>query len=160
MARPYRCISADSRLEIDSKYWLDGVPERYRHLAPRFVRQSDDSDAWIIEKIIRPAAAADLYGGKGRDKYIPFDGRYEGTPGTGSGEQRLHEQHQDGIDAKVLLPSQQGGPKFRRRIDDNAAYKRIVRAYHSWPAEEYCALARDRLIGVGILPVGCAVDMF
>ncbi|HEY2920640.1 MAG TPA: amidohydrolase family protein [Candidatus Binatia bacterium] len=154
MTRQYRYISADSHLEIDSKHWLGHVPEKYRDQAPRLVRQPDGSDAWTIgDKIMRPAAAADLYGGKGRDQYVPFDGRYEGTPGTGSAEQRLREQDQDGIDAEVLFPSQQGGPKFWRRIEDGDAYKAIVRAYNSWLAEEYCAANPERLVGVGILPL-------
>ncbi|HJU60553.1 MAG TPA: hypothetical protein VJ864_00785, partial [Candidatus Binatia bacterium] len=112
MARKYRYISGDSHLEIDSKHWIDRVPIRYRDQAPRLVRQPDGSDAWKIgDKIVRPAAAADLYGGKGRDEYVPFGGKYEGTPGTGSPEQRILEQDRDGIDAEVLFPSQQGGPK-------------------------------------------------
>jgi len=150
----YRTISGDSHLEIDSKYWIDRVPVKHRDQAPRLVRQADGSDAWSIgEKITRPAAAADLYGGKGRDEYVPFGGRYEGTPGTGSPEQRVREQDQDGIDAEVLFPSQQGGPKFWRRVQDDNAYKAIVRAYNGWLAEEYCSINPDRLIGVGILPL-------
>ena len=150
----YRTISGDSHLEIDSKYWIDRVPVKDRDQAPRLVRQADGSDAWSIgEKITRPAAAADLYGGKGRDEYVPFGGRYEGTPGTGSPEQRVREQDQDGIDAEVLFPSQQGGPKFWRRVQDDDAYKAIVRAYNGWLAEEYCSINPDRLIGVGILPL-------
>jgi uncharacterized protein len=155
VARHYRYISGDSHLEIDSKHWIGRVPSRYRDLAPRLVRQADGSDAWIIgDKIIRPAAAADLYGGKGRDRYVPFGGKYEGTPGTGSAQQRVQEQDQDGVDAEVLFPSQQGGPKFWRRIQDDDAYKAVVRAYNGWLAEEYCAVDPQRLIGVGILPLG------
>jgi uncharacterized protein len=158
MSRTYRYISADSHLEIDSKHWLPRVPETFRAVAPRLLRQADGSDAWAIgDKIVRPAAAADLYGGKGRDRYVPFSGRYEGTPGTGSAAQRVAEQNQDGIDAEVLFPSQQGGPKLWRRIDDNPTYKALVRAYNAWLAEEYCAIAPERLIGVGILPLGCAL---
>jgi predicted TIM-barrel fold metal-dependent hydrolase len=141
-------------LEIDSKHWLDRVPAKHRDRAPRLVRQPDGSDAWMIgAQIKRAAAAADLYGGKGRDEYVPFDGRYEGTPGTGGPDQRVREQDQDGIDAEVLFPSQQGGPKFWRRVDDNAAYKAILRAYNSWLAEEYCVVNPERLIGVGVLPL-------
>ncbi len=155
----FRYISGDSHLEIDSKHWLPRVPQKYRDQAPRLVRQPDGSDMWCIgETISRPAAAADLYGGKGRDAYVPFGGRYEGTPGTGSPEQRLGEQDQDGIDAEVLFPSQQGGPKFWRRIEDNDAYKSVVRAYNGWLAEDYCAVNRERLIGVGILPLGCELN--
>lgn len=153
MARNYRYVSGDSHLEIDSKYWLGRVPARYRDQAPRLVRQPDGSDAWTINKVSRPAAAADLYGGKGRDQYVPFGAKYEGTPGTGSPEQRVREQDQDGIDAEVLFPSQQGGPKFWRRIEDDDAYKAVICAYNAWLAEEYCAVNPERLIGVGILPL-------
>jgi predicted TIM-barrel fold metal-dependent hydrolase len=155
----YRYISGDSHLEIDSKHWIGRVPEQFRDRAPRLVPQADGSDMWTIAgKISRPAAAADLYGGKGRDAYVPYGGKYAGTPGTGTPEQRLREQDRDGIDAEVLFPSQQGGPKFWRRIEDNEAYQQVVRAYNSWLAEEYCALAPERLIGVGILPLGCALE--
>ncbi len=159
MARTYRYISGDSHLEIDSKHWIDRVTAKYRSQAPRLVRQPDGSDAWRIgDDIIRPAAAADLYGGKGRDEYVPFGGRYEGTPGTGIPEQRIQEQDQDGIDAEVLFPSQQGGPKFWRRIEDDAAYKAVVHAYNGWLAEEYSVVDPNRLIGVGILPLGCDLE--
>jgi predicted TIM-barrel fold metal-dependent hydrolase len=154
LKKGYRYISGDSHLEIDTKHWTGRVPARWREQAPRLVHQPDGSDAWAINnKIARAAAAADLYGGKGRDQYVPFGARYEGTPGTGSAEQRLREQDQDGIDAEVLFPSQQGGPKLWRRIEDDDAYKSVVRAYNGWLAEEYCAVDPRRLIGVGILPL-------
>jgi len=154
MAVKYRYVSGDSHLEIDSKHWTGRVPAQYREQAPQLIHLPDGTDAWAINnKVARPAAAADLYGGKGRDHYVPFGARYEGTPGTGSSEQRLREQDRDGIDAEVLFPSQQGGPKLWRRIPDDAAYKTVVRAYNDWLAQEYCAVNPDRLIGVGILPL-------
>jgi predicted TIM-barrel fold metal-dependent hydrolase len=154
VATNYRYISGDSHLEIDSKHWTDRIPAKYRDQAPRLVGQPDGSDMWMIgDKVARPAAAADLYGGKGRDAYVPFAGRYEGTPGTGNPAQRIQEQDRDGIDAEVLFPSQQGGPKFWRRIQNDDTYKAVVRAYNSWLAQEYCAVNPNRLIGVGILPL-------
>ena len=36
----------------------------------------------------------------------------------------------DGLDAEVLFPSQQGGPKLWRRIPDDAAYKTVVEVIH------------------------------
>jgi hypothetical protein len=145
MTIAYRYVSGDSHLEIDSKHWLARVPAKYQDHAPRLVREDDGGDAWLIgDKIRRPAAAADLYGGKGRDAYVPFGARYEGTPGTGNAQQRIAEQERDGIDAEVLFPSQQGGPKFWRRIEDNECYRSVVRAYNSWLAEEYCAVDPER----------------
>lgn len=146
-------ISGDSHLEIDSAYWVARIPAQYRDLAPRLVRQDDGTDAWMVAgKLARPAAAADLYGGKGRENYMPFGATYEGTPGTGGPEQRLAEQDQDGIGGEVLFPSQQGGPKLWRRIEDDLAYKAVVHAYNAWLADEYSAVAPNRLIGVGIIP--------
>src|SRR5262245_56906032 len=159
MPKQYRYVSGDSHLEIDSKHWISRVPAKYRDQAPRLVSPPIGGDVWMInDDIQRPAAAADLYGGKGREQYVPFEGRYQGTPGTGSPEQRVREQDQDGVDAEVLFPSQQGGPKFWRRIEDNDAYKAVVRAYNSWLAEEYGATDSDRLIGVGVLPLGVELD--
>src|SRR5947207_15123716 len=95
----YRYISGDSHLEINSKHWINRIPIPYRDQAPRLMPQLDGSDMWTInDKITRPAAAADLYGGKGRDEYLPFGGKYKGTPGTGSPQQRIQEQDRDSID--------------------------------------------------------------
>jgi predicted TIM-barrel fold metal-dependent hydrolase len=150
----YRYISGDSHLEVDSRRWVDRVPLKYREQAPRLIRLPDGGDGWTINnELARPAAAADLYGGKGRDQYLPFGATYEGTAGTGGPEQRIREQDQDGIDAEVLFPSQQGGPKLWRRIKDDTAYNQIVHGYNLWLAEEYCAVNPARLIGVGILPL-------
>jgi len=157
--RKYRYVSGDSHLEIDSKHWVPRVPEKYRNRAPRLLRLPDGSDGWAVDNLPpKSASSADLYGGKGRDLYVPYGAKYEGTPGTGSPEQRVKEQDIDGIDAEVLFPSQQGGPKLWRQIKDDEAYKTVVRAYNGWLAEEYCATAPDRLIGMGILPAVQSVE--
>ncbi len=152
MSRVYRYISGDSHLEIDSKYWIDRVPEQHRARAPRIVRVSDGADAWMIEGQPLRQNASDIYGGKGRDEWMPFGQHYEGTPGTGPGAQRIREQDQDGIDAEVLFPAQQAGPRLWRNIADPTAYKAVVRAYNDFLAEDYCSADPDRLIGVGVIP--------
>lgn len=149
----YQCISGDSHLEVDAKYWLHRVPQKYRERAPRLIRMATGGDAWVIEGQAAKEAPSDLYGGKGRDNWRPFGQTYMGTPGTGSAEQRVEEQKRDGIDAEVLYPPQVGGPWFWRNIKDDDAYKAVVRAYNAWLAEEYCAVSPDRLIGLGILPM-------
>ena len=59
----------------------------------------------------------------------------------------------DGLDAEVLYPAQASGPNFWRNIKDDRPYLAVVRAYNDWLAEEYCAVAPDRLIGLGIIPM-------
>ncbi|MBV9326056.1 MAG: hypothetical protein JO352_20010, partial [Chloroflexi bacterium] len=112
----YELISADSHLEIDARWWRDRLPAHYRDQAPRVVRLPDGSDAWLIEGQPLRQVPFDLYGGKGREVWKPFGQNYETTPGTGTGQQRLEEQDQDGIDAEVLFPGQASGPNFWRNI--------------------------------------------
>jgi predicted TIM-barrel fold metal-dependent hydrolase len=152
MAPEYRYISGDSHLEIDSKRWIERVPAAHRDRAPRLIRLPDGGDAWMVEGVPLRQNAADIYGGKGRDAWQPYGQRYEDTPGTGPPEQRLREQDADGIDAEVLFPGQQAGPRLWRSIADDDAYRAVVRAYNDFLAEDYCSVAPDRLIGVGVIP--------
>lgn len=152
MARHYRYISGDSHLETDSKNWIDRVPAEFRERAPRLIRLPGGGDAWIVENSPLRQNASDLYGGKGRDAWAPYGQEYATTPGTGPAEQRLREQDTDGIDAEVLFPGQQAGPRLWRNITDDEAYRSVVRAYNDWLAEDYCSVDRDRLIGVGVIP--------
>lgn len=153
MARTYRFISGDSHLEIDSKWWLPRVPAQYRDQAPRVVRLPDGSDAWSVEGQTLRQIPFDLYGGKGRDVWKPWGQNYESTPGTGDGAQRIREQDIDGIDAEVLFPGQASGPYFWRNVKDDAAYLACVRAYNDYLAEDYCSVAPDRLLGLGVIPM-------
>ena len=152
MAQMYSHVSGDSHLEIDSKSWVPRVPELYRERAPRLVRLPNGGDAWMVEGRPLVQNAGDLYGGKGRDAWRPFGQSYEATAGTGSAEQRIREQDQDGIDAEVLFPGQQAGPRLWRAIGDDDAYRSVVRAYNDFLGEEYCAVDRARLIGMGVIP--------
>src|SRR6185437_1658256 len=93
----------------------------------------------------------DLYGGKGRENWWPFGQNYAGTAGTGPAEQRLREQDDDGIAAEVLFPGVVAS-RMWRNIRDDDAYLAIVQAYNDFLAQEYCAVNRDRLIGLGMLP--------
>jgi len=147
----YRYISGDSHLELDSKWWLDRVPQKYRDVAPRVIQLSDGGDAWVVADKPPREVPTDLYGGKGRNRWKPFGQSYETTAGTGPASQRLKEQDQDGIDAEVLFPGV-SGPGLWRGIKDDDAYRSVVRAYNDFLAEDYCSEAPDRLIGLGVLP--------
>ena len=150
----YHYISGDSHMEVDTANWTPRVPEQHRDRAPKLVRIDDDTDAWFIDgKQTRKANPADLYGGRGREHYLPSGVKYEGTPGTGSPQQRMQEQDIDGVDAEVLFPAQATGPKMWRMVDDDEAYLTIVRAYNDWLILNYCAENPDRLIGVTIMPI-------
>lgn len=158
MPREYKIVSADSHLETDTKNWIHRIPEKYRDRAPRLVKTETGGDGWVIEGSDVREVASDLYGGKGRENWAPFGQSYATTPGTGPGEQRVKEMDIDGLDAEVLYPAQASGPNMWRNIKDNKAYLSVVRAYNDWLAEEYCAAAPDRLIGLGIIPMNTIED--
>src|SRR5262249_62201118 len=101
MARDYCYISGDSHLEIDSKWWVDRVPAAHRARVPRLIRLPDGGDAWLIEGRPLREVPSDLYGGKGRERWLPFGQNYETTPGTGPAEKGLREQDAGGIVAEV-----------------------------------------------------------
>lgn len=153
MTRTYHYISADSHLEIDSAGWLPRVPERYRDQAPHTSKMENGGDAWIMGgKKVAEANSFDLYGGKGREVWMPIGANYWSTPGTGPAAQRLQEQDTDGIDAEVLFPAQVCGPRMWSRIEDRDAYLALIHAYNDWLAEDYCATAPDRLFAAAAIP--------
>ena len=151
MAREYRVISADSHLEVPVERWAHRVPEQYRHLAPRVVNLPGGGQAQVIEGReirIEPGRKFD----NPITRYEPRGGSFEENDGAGAPEQRLKEQDIDGVDAEILFPGTSGGPNLWRGIADDTAYVAVVRAYNTWLAEEYCAVAPDRLIGLGLIP--------
>jgi predicted TIM-barrel fold metal-dependent hydrolase len=44
------------------------------------------------------------------------------------------------------------GPGLWRSIRDDDAYKAVVRAYNDFLAMDYCAMAPERLLGLGVIP--------
>lgn len=150
MAREYRVVSADSHLEISPERWTPRVPAKYRDRAPRLVKLADGGDGIVVEG--RPTYVLGLaITGRPYAEHSPSGMRYEGAPGAGAPEQRVREQDQDGVDAEVLYTTS-GNASFWRGIRDDPTYRAVVHAYNEFLAEEYCAAAPDRLIGMGIMP--------
>ncbi len=154
MAQKYTLMSGDGHLEVPPERWVHRVPERYRERAPHTVRLPDGGDALLIEgQPLLEANFLDLRAGRAEGSWQPFGLRVADAAGTGSPEQRVAEQDRDGLDAEVLFPAMVAGPVFWRNITHDAVYRAVIRGYNDWLAEEYCAVAPDRLIGVGVIPI-------
>ena len=153
MAREYRLISSDGHLEVRPERWTHRVPAKYRDRAPRSVQLPDGGDAILIEgQPLQEANFLDLRAGRAEGQWQPFGIKVEEAAGTGSPEQRVREQDLDGLDAEVLFTAMVAGPVLWRNIAHDEVYKTVIRAYNDWLAEEYCAVAPDRLIGLGVIP--------
>jgi len=107
----------------------------------------------LIEGLpVQAANFLDMRAGRPVGQWQPLGLRIEDAAGTGSPEQRVKEQDIDGLDAEVLFPAMLAGPVVWRNISHDDVYKAVIRAYNDWLAEEYCAVAPDRLLGMGVIP--------
>ena len=146
-------LSSDGHLEVLPERWTPHMPAKYRDQAPRTVRLPDGGDALVIPgQEPRPVNFIDLRAGRSNETWQPFGAKVEDTAGVGPPEQRLQEQDVDGLGAEVLFPNMVMGPRFWRTMTDDDAYRAAVRAYNDWLGKEYCAVSRDRLIGLGVIP--------
>jgi predicted TIM-barrel fold metal-dependent hydrolase len=146
-------LSSDGHLEVLPERWSVRMPARLRAKAPRTIKLADGGDALQIEdQEPRPVPFLDLRAGRTNENWQPFGTVVEGTAGVGPPEQRIEEQDVDGLLAEVLFPNMQMGPRLWRSMTDDEAYRAAVRAYNDWLGEEYCAVSRDRLVGLGVIP--------
>ena len=126
MATTYQLISSDSHLEVVPERWSHRMPAKLREGAPRTIRTAEGGDALAIgDDYVQLANPIDLWAGRDLTVFSPFDARYEDTAGTGSPEQRLKEQDEDGVDAEVLFAGQVGGPALWRNVADDEVYKAV-----------------------------------
>lgn len=153
MAREYHLMSSDGHLEVPPERWSHRVPEKWRDRAPRSIDLPEGGDAIIIEgRPLLEANFLDLRAGRAPGQWQPFGLRVEDAAGVGPPEQRIREQDEDGLDAEVLFPAMVAGPALWRNISHDEPYKAMIRAYNDWLGEEYCPVAPDRLIGLGVMP--------
>ncbi len=146
-------ISSDGHLEVRPERWTPRMPARFRDKAPRTITLPDGGDAFLVEgQEPRPVPFLDLRAGRTNETWQPFGVTVEDTAGVGPPGQRVQEQDIDGIEAEVLFPNMQMGPRLWRTMADDDAYRAAVRAYNDWLGEEYCPVSPDRLIGLGVIP--------
>jgi predicted TIM-barrel fold metal-dependent hydrolase len=146
-------VSSDGHLEVRPERWTPRMPARLRELAPRTVVLPEGGDAFLVPgQPPRPVPFLDLRAGRTNETWEPFGLTVEETAGVGPPEQRVKEQDVDGLEAEVLFPNMQLGPRLWRTMTDDDAYRAVVRAYNDWLGEEYCPVAPDRLIGLGVIP--------
>ncbi len=151
--RNYQIISADGHVETPAENLLPYIPEKHRAHAPSLVTKDDGTEWWRLDEWERNSVG-NLVCDLPYDEFVsPVGARYHNMdgslrPGTGDGVQRLKEQDLDGIDAEILYPPVYMGSFIRLlATKDVEAYKSIIRAYNTYLAEEFCAVAPDRLIG-------------
>jgi predicted TIM-barrel fold metal-dependent hydrolase len=150
MSREYKVISGDGHIDLNPDVWRDRVAVKWRERAPKRVKMPNGSDAVVLDGgepntigITRSVRVAH----KNLAVQVPT---FENSAGTGSPEQRVREQDQDGIDAEILFSQISF---VLRQAKDDALYLDLIRAYNEFLAEEYMAAAPDRLFPMGLIPI-------
>jgi predicted TIM-barrel fold metal-dependent hydrolase len=147
-------------VEVPPDQWVKYVPAQWRDRAPRLVKLPEGGEGWIIEGMPMLHNGQNIGAGsrplrmRGGTYYKP-DG--SAAPGAGDAPQRLREQDQDGVDCEVLFPPI-FATRFLEGIKDPPVYRSMVQAYNTFLAQDFCALAPDRLIGCGVIPVSGIED--
>ncbi len=143
-------ISADDHIDLcylPRNLWQSRLPARLRDRAPR-VEHLPAGPAWV-----REGAAWGIWGEKKVDFRINVFDRLglpeEVEPGkwrASDPEYRLIDMDGDGVHAQVLYNF------LDWTFTDHELKAACIRAYNSWLAEEICAAAPNRLIGLATLP--------
>jgi len=147
----YRTISADSHLDLPPDRWTHRVPAKWRDRAPRRIKLDNGEDAVIMEGRPLHRIGFTRLSGVPRDQWHHLVPTYDGGLGTGSPEQRLREQAEDGVDAEVLF-AHGGYVDLWRGVKDDEVFAGLIHAYNEFLIEEYAAAAPDRLLTLGIIP--------
>jgi uncharacterized protein len=149
MARQYKVISADGHIDLNPDVWRDRVLAKWRDRAPKRVKMPNGSDAVVVDGGKANTIGITRSVGVAHENLATQVPTFESSVGTGSPQQRLREQNQDGIDTEVLFS--QISTVLRQAKDDDL-YRDLIRAYNEFLAEEYMAAAPERLIPMGTIP--------
>jgi predicted TIM-barrel fold metal-dependent hydrolase len=164
-------VSVDDHLCEPASVWSDRLPARFRELGPHVIEAAEDmvldlglshlmdipagSQLWAYEDLLVPTVG--LAATAGRDPAdlsadpLRFD---EMRQGAWDPVARLADMDADGVAIQAPFPTLPGfaGNKFIDAKDKELALL-CVRAYNDFVLDEWCAAARDRYIGLVILPL-------
>jgi len=137
-------IDADGHVTEPVGMWAEYVEERFRGRVPRPALDERGRPCQVLDdRIIMRHAMLLTFGPE-------YDfGAARIAPGGWDPEARLRDMNGDGIDVAVLFPSI---GFFVFESDDSLLVGALCRAYNDWLAD-YCRAARDRLVGVALLPL-------
>lgn len=150
-------VSADGHVIEPMDLWQTRLDKRFRDRAPG-IDSRPEGDYFLLEghppfpvglegAMINEKIAADIKDIGGR--------RYtDSRPGAWDPQARLADQDLDGVHAEVIYP----GVGLLILGHPDAEFKRAcLQVYNDW-LSEFCAVAPDRLLGAGLLPLGGPVE--
>ena len=142
----YPVISADSHVTEAPNTYIDYIDPRYRETAPRVVETDDRGDVYMIDGMSAFIPMGLIAAAGQRHGEINLKARYSDLHRSGyDARYRVADQDRDGVACEVIYPSVGMVLCGHPDLDYQRA---TMAAYNRWLAE-YCAVAPDRLIGIG-----------
>ena len=145
-----RLISADDHIDLcymPAGLWQDRVPQALKAIAPKVV-DTPAGKVWVRED-----RNWGVWGSKRADgRKVIFDMAgvpEEPEPGVWrptAPKYRLADMEKDGVHTQVMYNF------LDWSFTDQTLKTEVLKAFNSWLAEEFCAPAPDRLVGLGMLP--------
>jgi predicted TIM-barrel fold metal-dependent hydrolase len=151
----YSVISADNHVVEPPGTFVDRVPTHLKDRVPRVLPARDGGEGWSLDG--QPPINSFTDRRVGSTLLSPGGGLHwkDMPPGTYDGAAHIADMALDGIDAAVLYPD------FMRKVyewPDREVELACIRAYNDWLLDDFCATARDQLIGMCMLPTDDGLD--
>ncbi len=148
-----RYYSCDSHL-VEAREVFEGLESRFGDRAPRIARDHEGmpGDWLLLGGLSIPVGRLGIAGHRlddpATDELIArgYDGL---NPGVLDPAKRLDEQARDGVCGEVMYPSLN---MFTYAIPDKDVVRAVFERHNDWVVD-YCAVAPERLIGIGCLPI-------
>jgi predicted TIM-barrel fold metal-dependent hydrolase len=150
----HQIVSVDDHLVEHPRVWQDRLPQRFREQGPRIV-EIDDKHVWTYEGEMFPTIGLNAVAGKPQEEWGMDPVRYEDMiPGCYDPVARVADMDLDGVQAALCFPSFPGfaGGTFIRARDKELALL-CVQAWNDFYIDEWCAVAPDRYVPLGLLPI-------
>jgi predicted TIM-barrel fold metal-dependent hydrolase len=149
-------MSADSHVTEPADLWVERLERKYRHVAPRVVRDfKRDAYRFVAPGIIPFAIATGFGTGKSGAELKNHQTRgYEAArPGGWDPEQRIKDQDIDGVHAEILYPTH---AMRLFSLPDAGLQQACFGIYNEWIAE-FAACDPNRLHGLALISLHDAV---
>ena len=151
-------VSGDGHVVEPADLWTTRMDKRFRNQAPR-IDSRPDGDYILIEGL-QPwpiGSEGAMINDKTSGQIKSLGGYRYGAnrPGAFDPHARLTDQELDNLRAEVTYPNVFGFLLFS--IEDAEYQRACIQVFNDW-AGEFCTVAPERLLGVGILPTAGPVD--
>lgn len=173
MAEIPRIISVDDHVIEHANVWQDRLPEKYKDVGPRVIREAGNMsfvggnfsyepdpdgqlcDWWLYEDKRVPQTRLSAAAGFDRDEVKVVGITYEEMrDGCYDPVARLADMDVNHVEASLCFPS---FPRFCGQTfmeaDDKDLALLCVKAYNDWMVEEWCGDSGGRLIPLTIIPL-------